>query len=121
MGMKSASIWFANNWSVETTSIGDGLIYTVEFDMQLVLSGAMTELAVSTVPGDASDHFTRIRLWNLNQNPRGRTLGKIRDHLRDIYRTYLRSGELRLVVSNERMAYLEPRGLLRVEVTPDVW
>jgi len=119
MGMKSASIWFANNWSVETTSIGDGLIYTVEFDMQLVLSGAMTELTISAVPGDASDHFTRIRLWNLNQNPRGRTLGKIRDHLRDIYRTYLRSGELRLVVSNERMAYLEPRVLEAADVRAD--
>lgn len=108
MGMKSASIWFARNWSVETTSIGDPNVYTVEFDMDRVLGLDESQLPVKAEPGHADAHYTRIKLWNLNQIPRGRTLGKIRDHLRDIYRMFLRSGELRLVVAGERMSFAEP-------------
>ena len=115
MGMKSASIWFARSWSVDTTSIGDALAYTVLFDMKQVLGGSKSDLSVVSreVPRDA--HFTRIILWDLNQVPRGRTLGKIRDHMRDIYRVFLRSGELRLVVAGERLSFVEPTIL----VAPD--
>lgn len=105
MGMKSASIWFARRWSVETSSIGDPNVYTVSFDIDKVLTGAISELPVVVGTADASEHFTRITLWDLNQFPRGRTLGKIRDHMRDIYRVFLRSGSLRLTVSGERMTY----------------
>lgn len=115
MGMKSASIWFARNWSVETTSVGDPTVYTVTFDMKVVLEGLTSDLAIQTSPGEVNSHFTRIRLWNLNQVPRGRTLGKIRDHMRDIYRVFLRSGDLRLVVSDERMAFVEPNVLVAVD------
>lgn len=37
MGMKSASIWFARNWRVVTTSIGNPTEYSIEFDMDAVL------------------------------------------------------------------------------------
>lgn len=116
MGMKSASIWFAQRWSVETTSVGDPHLYTVSFDMQDVLRGNHSRLGVVVNDEDRNAHFTRITLTDLNQIPRGRTLGKIRDHMRDIYRTFLRSGELRLVVAGERLQYREPPIL----VAPDV-
>ncbi|MFE4467234.1 ATP-binding protein [Leifsonia sp. NPDC056824] len=115
MGMKSASIWFARRWSVETTSVGDTNVYTVAFDMTAVLEGQTSELMVTTEPVSAAAHFTRITLWDLNQVPRGRTLGKIRDHMRDIYRNFLRTGDLRLVVSGERMSYTEPAILLATD------
>jgi hypothetical protein len=120
MGMKSASIWFANNWSVETTSVGDPSVYTVTFDMDKVLRGLTSDLAIATSPGDADAHFTRISLWGLNQMPRGRTLGKVRDHMRDIYRTYLRSGQLRLVVAGERMSFNEPSVLVAQDARDQV-
>lgn len=115
MGMKSASIWFAQKWTVETSSVGDPHVYIVRFDMKDVLSGNHSKLAITTADADVNSHFTRITLTSLNQIPRGRTLGKIRDHMRDIYRTFLRSGELRLVVAGERLHYREPAIL----VAPD--
>ncbi|PPH78155.1 ATP-binding protein [Rathayibacter sp. AY1D9] len=119
MGMKSASIWFAKNWSVETTSIGDPNVYRVHFDMTEVLRGSMSELQVETQPSEANSHYTRITMWDLNQVPRGRTLGKIRDHVRDIYRSFLRSGEMRLVVAGQRMSFSEPSILRAAEATSD--
>lgn len=115
MGMKSASIWFARRWSVETTGVGDPNVYLVNFDIDRVLTGDVSELPVLSEPAPIDAHYTRITLWDLNQFPRGRTLGKIRDHMRDIYRVFLRNGTLRLTVAGERMAYEEPRVLHAVD------
>jgi len=120
MGMKSASIWFARRWSVETTSIGDSQAYTVSFDMDKLLLGDSSHLTVVAKPAPIEAHYTSIVLTRLNQFPRGRTLGKIRDHMRDIYRVFLRSGELRLSIASERMSFREARVLSAVDTrTPD--
>lgn len=108
MGMKSASIWFAKNWRVVTTSVGDPSVYTVEFDMSAVLREKVERLEVTRVEGPSSDHYTRIELWNLNQYLRGRTLGKVRDHLREIYRAFLREESLMLTVAGQNMEFIGP-------------
>jgi hypothetical protein len=108
MGMKSASIWFARNWTVSTTSVGDPHVYSIDFDMQAVLANNLEQLTVSTAAAVETEHFTRIELRNLNQFLRGRTLGKVRDHLREIYRDFLRSGALDLSVAGQQMSFSEP-------------
>lgn len=108
MGMKSASIWFARNWRVVTTSLGDPNVYSIEFDMQAVLQGKVENLIVEATQGNSNDHFTRIELWNLNQFLRGRTLGKVRDHLREIYRAFLRDNTMILSVAGQDMQFVEP-------------
>lgn len=124
MGMKSASIWFARNWRVITTSVGDPHVYTVEFDMAAVLSNKIERLDVRQEAASADEHYTRIELWNLNQFLHGRTLGKVRDHLREIYRAFLRDGGLILTVAGQTMKYEEPEVLkaldYRVEVADGV-
>jgi hypothetical protein len=119
MGMKSASIWFAKNWRVVTTSIGDPHVYTVEFDMDTVLRENVERLSVTKVDGPGDDHYTRIELWNLNQFMRGRTLGKVRDHLREIYRAFLREGSLILHVAGQRMEFAEPEVLRAADYRAD--
>jgi hypothetical protein len=109
MGMKSASIWFAKNWRVETTSIGDPNVYVVEFDMHSVLANKVDRLTVTRNDASENSHYTRIDLWNLNQFLPGRTLGKVRDHLREIYREFLREGRLRLNVAGQEMSYSPPQ------------
>lgn len=108
MGMKSASIWFAKNWRVVTTSIGDPHVYTVEFDMATVLSDKVERLIVRSETALSDDHYTRIELWNLNQFLNGRTLGKVRDHLREIYRAFLQDDRLVLTVAGQNMEYEKP-------------
>lgn len=108
MGMKSASIWFAKNWRVVTTSVGDPHVYTVEFDMDAVLRENVERLDVTRADAPSEDHYTRIELWNLNQFMRGRTLGKVRDHLREIYRAFLREESLILHVAGQNMVFIEP-------------
>lgn len=116
MGMKSASIWFARNWRVTTSSIGDPTEYTIEFDMDSVLAENVERIEVEKTPAAESAHYTKIELWNLNQFLPGRTLGKVRDHLREIYRAFLRDDRLILFVGGQNMEYDEPQ-ILRA---PDV-
>ena len=40
-------------------------------------------------------------MWDLQHPPKGRTVGKIKDHLSSIYRIYLRSGTLKLTFNGE--------------------
>ncbi|MDT0202404.1 ATP-binding protein [Nocardioides sp. AE5] len=116
MGMKSASIWFARNWRVVTTSIGDPNEYFIEFNMESVLRDQVEDLIVTSVPAPSEAHYTRIELWDLNQFLPGRTMGKVRDHLREIYRGFLRDGRLNLTVAGQNMEYEEPEVLRAVDV-----
>lgn len=109
MGMKSASIWFAKRWTVVTTSIGDPLEYTVSFDMQTVLAENLDSLQITSRSVDPGTHYTRVELRDLNQFLHGRTLGKVRDHLRDIYREFLRDDWMTLHVHNQAMKYDDPQ------------
>ncbi|HET7385097.1 MAG TPA: ATP-binding protein [Nocardioidaceae bacterium] len=119
MGMKSASIWFARNWRVVTTSIGDQNEYSIEFNMDAVLHDQVDSLQVTTRPAEANAHYTRIELWELNQLLPGRTLGKVREHLREIYRGFLRDDRLILTVAGQNMEYEEPRILQAADVRSD--
>ena len=44
-----------------------------------------------------TDHYTVIEIRNLNRRFQGRTLGKIRDYLRSMYREDFREGVLTLI------------------------
>jgi hypothetical protein len=62
--------------------------------------------------GTPDAHYTEIRLERLHKVPAGRTLGKIKQHLADIYREFLRRGDLILMVDTEALSYEEPRVLV---------
>ena len=56
-----------------------------------------------------NDQFTEVALDELHHVPVGRTLGKIKEHLTDIYRVFLRNGTLDLLFNGEGLSYEEPR------------
>ncbi len=108
MGMKSAACWFSPNWRVRTSALGEAVERTVTFDIERIVNDDINELMVEEVPADANTHFTEITLLDLHRPPVGRTLGKIRDHLTDIYRLFLRDGSLRLVVGGSALNSTPP-------------
>src|SRR5690349_1180847 len=46
MGMKSAACWFARNWSVRTSALGEAVERTVTFDIAEILDDRIEELRV---------------------------------------------------------------------------
>lgn len=108
MGMKSAACWFASSWQVGTSALGEPTLHTVRFDVPSIVSNELDEVDVVTEPAARELHFTEITLDALHHLPVGRTSGKIKDHLADIYRDFIRTGFLELWVNDAPLTYEEP-------------
>lgn len=117
MGMKTAAFWFSNNWSVRTSYAGDDVARTMNFNLSKILNDGSRNIEPVSQPIRRDSHFTTVRLEELNQIPRGKTVGKIKEHLTDIYRIFIREGKLELVYNGEVLAYKEPAIL----TAPKVW
>lgn len=89
LGMKAAACWFAHRWSVRTTAIGDGVERTVSFDVPRITSEGIEQLSIQECSVPAQEHYTVIKLTNLRDRPKGRTVAKIKEHLASIYRVLI--------------------------------
>ncbi|WP_158626771.1 ATP-binding protein [Bradyrhizobium sp. RP6] len=108
MGMKSAACWFAPKWQVRTKALGEPVERTVRFDIAAIVRDELEELEIDERPARPENHFTEVSLEELHHIPVGRTLGKIKEHLTDIYRVFLRDGTLDLRFNGESLSYEEP-------------
>ena len=59
------------------------------------------ELRIETKTTNKNHHYTIIELINVNKMPRRRGLGKVKDHLKSIYREFIRNEILILKVDND--------------------
>lgn len=111
MGMKSAACWFAPNWSVRSSALGENVERTVIFDIDEIVHDSTEELSVLSTNVSDEKHYTEIRLENIRRLPRGKTIQKIKDHLSSIYRVYIREGSLALYVDGQELTYEDPAAL----------
>jgi hypothetical protein len=108
MGMKSAACWFAPRWRVRTKALNEDVERLVQFDVERIVHDQLEELGIVESPASRTAHFTEIVMDQLHHVPMGRTVAKIKEHLTDIYREYLRQGTLKLKVAGDTLAYAEP-------------
>jgi hypothetical protein len=109
MGMKTASIWLANFWSVRTGALNEIHERYVEFDLNKVLKEENEVLNVINTEKSKSTHFTEITLSDLSQNaPSIMQMDKIKRHLGSIYRKFIRKGDLNLYINDVLLNYEEP-------------
>jgi len=109
MGMKSAACWFADNWCVTSTALGETQLKKVSFDMKKIFEDKLEELDVEIKPCNKNHHYTIVELFDVNRMPRRKGVGKVKDHLRSIYREFIRNGELRLTLNNEELKFDDPK------------
>jgi hypothetical protein len=108
MGMKSAACWFAPIWQVRTQALGENVERIVKFDVARIVRDELEELDIEERKGSLKGHFTEIVLDGVHHMPAGRTVGKIKEHLTDIYREFVRDGRLELTVNREPLVYDDP-------------
>lgn len=108
MGMKSASCWFAPDWTIRTTALGEAIERTVHFNIEKIVRDEIEELEVITKFVDPKLHYTTIVLNNLFHKPQGRTIAKIKEHLGDIYRVFFRSKKILLFFDEAPITFEEP-------------
>jgi hypothetical protein len=112
MGMKSAACWFAPKWTVRTKALGDSVARIVQFDIENIVNDDIQELAIKEESEPAGHHYTAVVLEDIFHVPVGRTIGKLKEHLTDIYRVFMRDGLLELRFNGESLVY-EPPSILQ--------
>jgi hypothetical protein len=106
MGMKTASSWLANKWTVITSAIGENTERTIQFNVEEVVENDMHELIAIEKEVNPKEHYTIIKLEELTGNaPLSRDLMKIKKHLSSIYRKFLRDPNICILVNNEELVY----------------
>lgn len=112
MGMKSAACWFAPRWEVRTSAVGDPYERVIRFDVDRIVEDKLEELEVEVKESEPDAHFTEILLRDPYKLPYGKTIGKIKEHLADIYRVFTRSGTMTLFYNGEQLSYEGPEVLI---------
>ena len=103
LGMKTAACWVGNVWSITTKKLGSTEEYTVHIDVERIAKGdnVLRTESRSELPTD--QHYTIIEVTDHNKEFKGRTLGKIKDHLRSMYRKDLEGGALKISWRGEQL------------------
>lgn len=103
IGMKSSACWYAKYFTVRTRALGEPFSRTVTFDIPKIISDELYELDIEKeVVTNPKAHGTRILLRDLNQPiPMAGAAGRVRSYLRSMYRDFLRTGELILIINGE--------------------
>lgn len=109
MGMKSAACWFAPRWSVRTSAIGETISRNIHFDIDNIINDDIEELKIREKAERSNTHFTEVVLEDIFHVPVGRTVAKLKEHLTDIYRGFIRDGVLDLRFNGDSLVYKEPK------------
>lgn len=107
MGMKTAACWLGDIWTIKTKKLGDTKERFVKIEVDKIAQG-IPDLEQSTREDvDENKHYTIIEITNLRKKFQGRTISKIKDFLRSMYRQDLRDDSLRLLWRGEELSWEE--------------
>lgn len=105
LGMKTASCWLGNYWSVKTKKLGSTLEHRVAVDVPRLIEGDPDLDHEVIEDKDPNLHYTIVEIRQHNRVFRGRTLGKIAEFLKSMYRVDLREGILTLKWRDQELSW----------------
>jgi len=112
MGMKTASSWLANKWTVITKAFEEEVERTIQFNVNEVVDNDIQELNAVEKKADINEHYTLIKLEELTGNaPLQRDFKKIKNHLSSIHRKFLRKEDIQIFINDEELIYETPKVL----------
>jgi hypothetical protein len=107
MGLKTAACWLGNKWTVRTKKLGETVEHRVTVNVPKIAAGN-NELPYEAVKGKPlNEHYTVIEIFEHNKYFRGRTVGRIKDFLRSMYREDFRNRVLLLEWQNVELTWEE--------------
>ena len=113
MGMKTASSWLANKWTVITSAIGESVERTIEFNVDEVVKNDKYELIAKETDSTEQEHYTIIKLEELTGNaPLSRDVNKIKKHLASIHRKFIRRDDISIYINGEELVYVDQEVLI---------
>tara|TARA_B110000503_G_scaffold143622_1_gene246414 strand:- start:3646 stop:5172 length:1527 start_codon:yes stop_codon:yes gene_type:complete len=113
MGMKTASSWLANKWTVTTSAFGEDFQRAIEFNVEEVVANDIYELEALQSTCNSNTHFTSIKLEELTSNaPHKSQLNSIKKHLSSIHRKFILNYDIQIRVNQELLEF-EQQNILK--------
>lgn len=104
MGLKTAASWFGKWWSVSSTQLGSNNRYTAVVDIPKLYETDEIDIVTTKCPKE--EHGTVIEIRNLTKKIEGgKTIGKIKEVLRSMYRRDLNSGKVKIFFKTEELTF----------------
>ena len=92
--------------------MGEDVVRRVDFDVQQIVEHETEEIEVQVERVASNVHFTEIELVDIHKFPQKKTITKIKEHLANIYRIFLRQGVFELIFDGEKLEYVAPNVLV---------
>lgn len=108
LGMKTAACWYSPRWEVVSSALGEGVKRKIVFDVKKISNEGITSLPVIEEPDNEINHGTEVILLDVHHFPAPATLKKIKKHLTDIYKIFIREGHVKIIVQGEMLTSLSP-------------
>ncbi len=105
MGMKTAACWFANLWTVKSKALGEDFATEAKFDIEKITKEKNDRLSYKTSKMNKNSHYTIVTLKDLNHNPRGKSVERIKDHLASMYRAFINKDEIEIRYNGSLLRY----------------
>lgn len=105
MGLKTAACWYGDRWSIRTKKLGEEVERRVTIDVESVASGHPDIQPEEQQGFEPNLHYTVLEVSQLHRKMQGRTLGKISQFLRSMYRQDIRQGILKLWWQGEELKW----------------
>jgi len=105
LGMKTASFWLGDEWTITTKKINEKNELCACLNVEKISSGEM-ELEIKSNPVDEKEHYTIIKIYNLHRRFKGgSTIWKIKNELASTYRFDIATKKLDLYWKNDLLEY----------------
>lgn len=114
MGLKTAACWIGKNWSVTTCEWGSGEEWTATVSVDDVARGN-TSIPLTRREVSRDQHYTVIKIWNLNRRLQKRTEETIMSYLGSMYRMDIRDGNLIILFNNKQVPLPEEMQFAKYE------
>ena len=105
MGMKTAACWFSNLWTVKSKAIGEDFATEAKFDIEKITKDKSERLSYKKSKMNKNSHYTIVTLKDLNHNPRGKSVERIKDHLASMYRAFINKNEIEIRYNGTLLKY----------------
>ena len=105
MGMKTAACWFSNLWTVKSKAIGEDFATEAKFDIEKITKDKSERLSYKKSGMSKNSHYTIVTLKDLNHNPRGKSVERIKDHLASMYRAFINKNEIEIRYNGSLLKY----------------
>lgn len=104
LGLKTGACWFGELWTVKTKKLGNLTAHKIVVDVPRIARGNLN-LPHKKSSADPEQHYTIIEIRKLHKEISGRTVGKVKDHLRSLYRVDIRNQLLVLKWNGKPLAW----------------